>query len=804
MGRQFTYRLMVRKVSQDPDDFSPGVRIVTCRRTGPSDPRAARFRNYDRHGRDKKGTRAPHRIAKKGSPMASGLITVTPLAGNDLYFRSMTGDEEMGRPFEFIVDVLSKNPSMKLVEVLGQTMTVTVPTSVPDPRHFNGYVTRFSQIGTSGNYFVYRAVLHPWLWFLGQASDCRIFQNHSVPEIVKKIFRKYPTNLFQEPLEKPGEDYPPREYIVQYRETDLNFISRLLEEVGISYHFIHGPTNHTLVLTDSVAGRKREPGYEQVSLRALTDSGHTECLTSWHVTQEVKSAGYVLKDFDYLKAGAPLLSQRIPEADKNRHVMGEFYDYPGRYLTQEDGDKSAMIRLNEVQSYYETVAAAGPVRGIGTGNIFMLIDAPWSDATKEHLVVKAHYELRGQEIESGAKSDQDVFHCSLTLVESQLPFRPIRRSPRPVVQGPQTAIVVGPNKDDDNAEEIWTDNYGRVLVRFHWERLGKDKPNDPERTSDEQDNLAKPCFVRVASLWAGKQWGVQFTPRIGQEVIVEFLEGDPDRPIITGRVYNSVNMPPYPNDKKTQSGIKTHSTKGGGPNNFNEIRFEDKKGSEELFVQAEKDKKVNVKNDRGATIGANDSISVGGDRSVSVTGNLAVTVSGGGKSPNHSSHSVTGKYNLHASDTIEGDAPNHIKLTCGSSSILIEPNKITLMAGGKAFVVLDEHVLAQSSEASAIVLDANAFTKASTGAAVLLDANVLAQSKAVSQLLLDGNATLTSKADVKAGGANVEISGQQKVTANGGGAQLELAVAGATLSGSKVGISGQSTTEITGALVKIN
>jgi type VI secretion system secreted protein VgrG len=331
-----------------------------------------------------------------------------------------------------------------------------------------------------------------------------------------------------------------------------------------------------------------------------------------------------------------------------------------------------------------------------------------------------------------------------------------------------------------------------VRIQFHWDREGK---------SDDTST----CWVRVAQMWAGARWGSMYIPRIGHEVIVQFLGGDPDRPIITGSVYNNSNMPPYTlPDNKTQSGIKSRSTLGGGANNFNEIRFEDKKGSEELFMQAEKNKTVKVKNDRSATIGANDSISVGGDRSVHVTGNLAVTVDGGGKSPNHSSHSVTGKYNLHASDTIEGDAPTHIKLTCGGSSILIEPDKITLMAGGQAVVVLDANVLVQSSAGSAIVLDANAFTKASGGGTVLLDANVLAQSKAVSQLLLDGNSTLTSKADVKVGGANVELSGDQKVAANGGGAELELSAAGANLSGSKVGVSGQSMTEITGAVVKIN
>jgi type VI secretion system secreted protein VgrG len=190
-------------------------------------------------------------------------------------------------------------------------------------------------------------------------------------------------------------------------------------------------------------------------------------------------------------------------------------------------------------------------------------------------------------------------------------------------------------------------------------------------------------------MWAGAQWGSLFIPRIGQEVIVQFLGGDPDRPIVTGSVYNIDNMPPYLPANPTQSGIKTRSSKGGTANNFNEIRFEDKKGDEELFIQAEKNKTVKVKHNRSATIGANDSISVGGDRSVTVTGNLSVTVKGKGKSPTHSVQAVTGKHTLHASDTIEMDAPNHIKLTCGGSSILLEPGKITIEAGGKAIIVLD-------------------------------------------------------------------------------------------------------------------
>jgi len=247
---------------------------------------------------------------------------------------------------------------------------------------------------------------------------------------------------------------------------------------------------------------------------------------------------------------------------------------------------------------------------------------------------------------------------------------------KPVVAGPETAIVVGPR-----GQEIHTDKYGRVRIQFHWDR-------------DGESNESSTCWVRVGQMWAGPNWGSIYIPRIGQEVVVQFLGGDPDRPIITGTVYNADNMPPYTlPENATQSGIKSRSTPKGTSSNFNELRFEDKKGAEEVFIQAEKNKTVKVKHNRSATIGADDSIAVGGDRSVTVKGNLSVTVQGHGKSPIHSTHSVTGKHSLHASDTVEIDAPTHIKLTCGGSSILIEPTKITIQAGGQAKVVLDIEAL---------------------------------------------------------------------------------------------------------------
>jgi type VI secretion system secreted protein VgrG len=312
-------------------------------------------------------------------------------------------------------------------------------------------------------------------------------------------------------------------------------------------------------------------------------------------------------------------------------VVGELYDYPGGFLTQDRGDHAVTTRLNEEQSSYEVVRAAGNTRGVGVGSIFSLIEAPFTDAKAAHLVVRAQYELRGHLPESGSdEPENDSFRCSLTLLSSREPFRPTRQTPRPVVQGPQTATVVGPKKNAAHEAELWTDDWGRVLLRFHWERLGADKPDDPSRAHDEDanDDTDRACWVRVASAWAGKHWGFQFTPRIGDEVIVEFLDGDPDRPIVTGRVYNNVNRPPYPNAKNTQSGIKTHSTPGGGPDNFNELRFDDKRGSEELYVRAERDHRVLVKADRTLTVGGKDTTDVKLNRTTTVHEDDQLTVAG--------------------------------------------------------------------------------------------------------------------------------------------------------------------------------
>ena len=696
---------------------------------------------------------------------ALGPVLITPLAGNNLFFRSLSGDEAMGGLFEYTVQVLSTNPNIKLADSLGQSMTVSIQLTNGGLRHFNGVVTRLSRVGLHGTHFLYRLVLHPWLWFLSRNADCRIFQNRSVPEVVAKVLRKQPGNVFEEAL----ETYDPRDYLVQYRETDLNFVNRLLEQEGIAYHFEHELGKHTLVLTDSTRHRNPAPGYELVLLRQPTDSGEDECLNAWHVSQEVDPAAYLLKDFDYLKPKAPLASRSAPGAKPELHVEGEFYDYPGKYDNSTDGDRLVALRLQQAQSFYETFEAQGPVRGIGVGNVFSL-DGPLSlEGKRKFLVVKAHYEIHGHAPESkGDEGKEESFHCAITAVDAQIPFRPARVTPTPVVQGPQTAIVVGPKKEDPGKNEIWTDELGRVLVKFHWERLGQLKPKDKERDDDDKDNDQKPCWLRVAQLWAGSGWGTVFIPRIGQEVMVEFLEGDPDRPIVTGRLYNQDNKPAYLGENKSnQSGIRTHSFPEGGPKNYNEIRFDDKKGSEELYIQAEKDQLNKVKHNRTADVGADDAITVGGDRSVTVTGNLSLTVKGGGKSATHSTHEVTGKHRVHASDCIDLEAPNYIKLKVQNTYIEITPDKITLHANGGGQVTIDANINAHSNDKSA--LDLNADGKLSTPGTATVTGKVLLAHGTDSATIEGKTMTAHADTDAKLEGDNTTVHGKTQAAMDGGG-----------------------------------
>jgi type VI secretion system secreted protein VgrG len=531
----------------------------------------------------------------------------TTLPDGRFVLEEMIGHEALGQVFAYELSLLSTDANIDLTTILGQPMTVHV--SLPNrERTFNGIVTRAQNLGNLEEYARYQVTLRPWLWLLSYTENCRIFENKTVPAIVQEVFRHAGFSDFTTTL----GHYQPLEYCVQYRESDLNFVSRLMESVGIYYYFKHAGEKHTMVITDSYGGHSKSPGYEKVPYRPPRDfvGAEAEHLNQWVLTQQIRSGSLEATDYDFKAPKASLLSRsNLPK--KNAHASGALFEYPGYFLTKAAGDDRVKVRLEERQVDYALVDASGDVRGLGAGNLFNLIDHPRDDQNKEYLVVSAQYHIHAGQFTSGSGGEGAHARVSFGFLDSTVPFRPALSAHKARVEGPQTATVVGPA-----GAEIWTDEFARVKVQFHWDRYGKNDENSS-------------CWVRVSQAWAGAHWGSIHIPRINQEVIVEFLEGDPDRPIITGRVYNKLQMPPYDlTDNKTQSGIKSRSTPGGGPNNFNEIRFEDAKGKELFFMQAEKDHTTTVKNNQSTSVGADRSLDVTGNDSTKVKGNRSRNVTG--------------------------------------------------------------------------------------------------------------------------------------------------------------------------------
>ncbi|AKJ28880.1 type VI secretion system Vgr family protein [Caldimonas brevitalea] len=522
----------------------------------------------------------------------------TPLGEDVLLFRSMSANEELGRLFEFHIEVLCERDDINPDDLLGQNVTVKLELPHGGQRCFDGYVTRFGYSGYLGRYHRFQLTARPWLWLLTRTSDCRIFQNKTVPEILAQVFDKYPAAAFESRL---TGSYSPKDYCVQYRETDFNFVSRLMEQEGIYYFFEHQDGKHTLVLADGPSAHVPFPGYDSIPFVPHDRGGRLEqeYVAGWFYSREIQPGAYVIDDFDFIKPSTDL---RVSTRRQREHAQatGEYYDYPGEYRNAADGEHYVKIRLEELQARHELVEGAGNARGLAVGALFCLTGHPRVQAAREHLVVRSTLELEYNEYEAQASTGAS-FRCSFAVLDSRETFRPMRVTPKPTVQGPQTAIVVGPS-----ADEIHTDEFGRVKLQFHWDRRGESNENSS-------------CWVRVSHPWAGKNFGMIAIPRIGQEVIVDFLEGDPDCPMITGRVYNKEHMPPWTlTEHKTRTGIVTRSTKGGSTSNANELRFEDKKGEEEVYVHAERQLRTEVEVDELRDVGR--------DRTTNIHGHDKLTV----------------------------------------------------------------------------------------------------------------------------------------------------------------------------------
>jgi type VI secretion system secreted protein VgrG len=529
----------------------------------------------------------------------------TPLGKDVLLLKSMNGREAMSQPFQWDLDLLSEKNDVDPDDLLGKKVSIGMTLPNGKKRFFHGFVSEFSLGGWVQNFNEYRAVVRPWYWLLSRTADCKIFQEMTVPQIFEDVVKQYGFTDYE--LKLAGS-YEPWEYCVQYRETDFNFLSRLLEQEGIYYFFIHEEGKHTMVLADDPGKHSTLSGYETVPYYAPGGSDaqrERDHLEAWSWTKAVQPGSFATTDFDFEKprkslSGTSTISRKHGQSDY------EIFDYPAELskLESSQSEVTAKVRIQELQASYLIAHGHGNAAGLGTGLKFKLDKYPRKDLNIEYLITQCTYTLTVNSYESGGVPSGEQFAIELQAIDAQTQFRPERRTPKPVVQGAQTAIVVG-----KAGEEIFTDKYGRVKVQFHWDRYGK---------QDEKSS----CWIRVAQVWAGKSWGAIHIPRIGQEVIVSFLEGDPDQPIITGRVYNGDSMPPYglPGNA-TQSGIKSRSSKGGGEANFNEIRFEDKKGSEQFTMHAEKNQDVTVENDEVVSIGHDRTEKVGHDETITIGNN---------------------------------------------------------------------------------------------------------------------------------------------------------------------------------------
>ncbi len=613
----------------------------------------------------------------------------TPLGSDKLLLAGVRGVEAISQLFHFELDLITQETSIAFDQLLGQKVTMEWRLGEGDKskRYINGIVSRFVQCERAMTFTRYRMEVVPKLWLLTRKARSRIFQHITVPDILKKVFEGMDVSY-----ELVG-NFKPRDYCAQYRETDFQFVSRLMEEEGIFYFFEHDDKSHKLVVADSPQSHPDlDPEaviYEELSGGVREE----ERIWRWEKAQQLRSGKCTLWDHCFELPGKNLEATKTTlesvQLGRTTHKLNtgndslELYDYPGAYAQRFDGgavqeifsdnQRTVGIRMQTETAAGLIITGSSGCRNFAPGFKFSL-ERHFSDGGK-FVVTSVEHNSRQPIGTARDQAEAFSYENTFSCIPLGIPFRPPRVTPLPVVRGTHTATVVGPA-----GEEIYTDKYGRVKVQFHWDREGK-------KDADSS------CWVRVATLWAGKQWGVVHIPRIGQEVVVDFLEGDPDRPIIVGSVYNAEQMPPYALPaNKTQSGIKSRSSKGGGPDNFNEIRLEDLKGSEQIFVHAEKDMLTEVENDETRTVGHDRTTTIKNDETKEVTeGNESTTIKKGDRTVEvtlgKQTHTIQADTTLHVKQgkhvtTIDmGDQTNQVKMGNQENTIDMGNKSTTIKMG---------------------------------------------------------------------------------------------------------------------------
>lgn len=757
----------------------------------------------------KKPYKQANRVASVEIHDAEGIKT------DDLLFNGMTGVDKLGQPFRYTVELL-KNLEVKPIDIsklLGRKLTISLkPTSEKDgkARYFNGYIAEVRNGGLSayGLECFYLLVV-PGLWFLKKSSNCRIFKNKTVAQILSAVLKDDKIDKVVNCNAKDVKIATKLEHCVQYHETNFDFVHRLMEEYGVSYYFAHKNKEHEMILLTASGQRPQkvpESGFKEIEYIGSGNSYKPNTIRNWELRQQVTTDSFEQSDFNFAsKKKFPEIickdakaegdqGEFKPETFKRRAYGAVFDDgildphklEKNKLENQENENKIsaqaiADLRLGAYQAEKEIAYAESECRGLSVGYEFKLINHPAYKSKAEFYVTSVNHHIDvggygGRRIQSGKR-----YTCSITAIPKETKYYPLQITPKSRIYGPQTAIVVSEKATDDQL--IYTDQHGRVKIRFYWDSLDDRGSTDKtvgseagkENVKTDTKNLS--CWVRVAQGWAGNKWGSFFLPRVDQEVIVEFLDGDPDRPIITGSVYNGKNLPPYKlNDHDTISTIKSESVGTDGKKakkiTFNEIRFEDKEEKEQIFIHAGRSMDTRVLGDSREYVGCNMQLTIAGDKDnkektddsedeignrdvVLLKGNDQLTLSEG----NLIQQIKKGSYLL--------DIASHGSINIGGA--------LNIKVKGQIAIATDDAIHIKSGKS--IVVEAKDAISFKAGKDITLDAKGAINLNSKDEVLCKGSSgigltggkstiDISSNVGIK-GGSNVVIKGS-KVDINGG------------------------------------
>ena len=681
----------------------------------------------------------------------------TPLGKDKLIFRNLQGNEKLSELFEYTVEAISETNNLAFDSIVGKPVSVTLEFTNNYKRYIHGIATTFTQArsdktpDTETHLTVYHITLRPWFWFLTLTKNCQIFQNMSTPEIIKAIFKELGFSDFKDSLKGT---YTKREYCVQYDETAFSFVCRLMEDDGIFYFFEHTESKHTLILADDLSVHQNVIGYNKVRFWEIYESSNPEdVIHKCFVSQQTLPAKYAIDDYHFETPSTDLKTEVTGKSTSKMRIY-EYQGYQGGIDTTSAADKVANTRIQSFEWQKKILFGESYCIGFGAGGKFTLEKHPRKDLNAEYVI----YAL-------SISANLTEYSNSFQAIPATVQFKPIVSTSKPRIAGLQTAVVTGPK-----GEEIYTDKYGRIKVQFHWDQKGK---------KDEQTT----CFIRVNQSWAGKAWGRLFLPRIGQEVLVSFVNGDPDRPLVIGSVYNAEQTVPYALPaNKTKSTLKTRSTLKGGTEDFNEIFFEDKKGEELFYQHAQKDMHIMVEHDRQKTVGndevnkikknrtttieeehetltvekgnrfvyvktGNETHEVKGTRSVKVTGNETHT------NEANFTHEVKGNYKLKIMGTLAIEVTGNMTVK-GSQNIQTEA---MLNIKNKAGVNFENEAGVSMKNKANVSIENNA------NVSIKSTANVSIENKASVMIKNEGSVMLQEK-----GGAMGQVEGGGILIIKGG------------------------------------